>query len=192
MPTAQEMLTGTQLVNAVLNRLSQQFASSDSVKLNPAINIVIDDDSDWHRTRKGYFTYSAVMPITIGTRSWLVSQSEKTGSYPGDFLKGDLAFILLDHSVEKGIARFREVRGLAHSLFVVHEEGLLIPVPTEPFSQEFFHRYSKDFADLAAEQPVLDGEFISLSTLGPVVKQSARYLPDAVETLAQKVSEYLS
>ena len=131
-------------------------------------------------------------PVTHNERRWLVAKSVKTGAYPGDFLKGDLAFIPLPRTVEEGITAFRNVRDLSNTLLVALESGRLVQVPGEPFSSKFFQRYTKELANMITQQPIMDQDHISLSTLQPLISQEAQYPSSATTILAEKIFDYLA
>ena len=185
-------MTAIELIATVHTKVIQMIGSGDTQLLYPKINIIIADDSDWHRTKRGYFTYDSVTPVTHNERRWLMTKSVKTGAYPGDFLKGDLAFIPLPGTVEEGITTFRNVRDLSNTLLVGLESGRLVQVPGEPFSSKFFQKYTEELANMAAQQPIMDQDHISLSTLKPLISQEARYSSSAADILVEKILDYLA
>jgi len=55
----------------------------------------IANDSDWHRSRKGFMGYEEYNILELKNGLWVVSRGYKCGSYPGDEFIGDIIAIRL-------------------------------------------------------------------------------------------------
>jgi len=66
---------------------------------------LIADDSDYHRTRKGFFKYSNGFFLPVKDQQWLVSRGVSCGSYPAHSYHGDIAAVpvlkTLDETIQQ-------------------------------------------------------------------------------------------
>jgi hypothetical protein len=71
----------TELIDQTYNKLVEKY-STDQITFETPIHTEIADDSDGHRTRKGYMEYTKIDILTIDGNTWFVGKGEPAGAYP--------------------------------------------------------------------------------------------------------------
>jgi len=186
------------LLRAVCRLLSRRY-SRHSIHFPEGVCTEIADDSDWHRSRRGYMRYRSAKVVKIGGKRWVLARGEKSGTYPADPYDSDLIAIriadrgkvnakLADQvaqSIEEG-SYFRNtlVCGLA--------DGRLACYSRSPFADQMAASLRSMLERIIAEDVRRDERYLSLSDLRPIVTSSMKYRPEAARILAEAIKEILS
>lgn len=89
MPSQTKELSAKTLLEKVYNNLSKKY-DGKVINFQYKAYAEIADDSDWHRTRKGYTGYDSATIITLNGTEWLVALGNAFGSYPADDFNCDI------------------------------------------------------------------------------------------------------
>lgn len=190
-----------ELLRNVFQRLAE-IGSNQEVSFSEEASVVIADDSDIHRTRKGFMNYKSVIICRFGSKTWAISIGKAWGDYPADPYKSDIIAIEISPpglKSEKQISE--EIRKLIYlgwyfenSLIIARQNGQ-ITVPENPrnrFKKKILESLRSIAKTFIAQSLVVDDESISARTLEPVVISPVLYKPEFTEVLAKQIAEILS
>jgi hypothetical protein len=186
----EKKVSGLAVLELAADSLRQRFAQGNEIALEPPVDIVIADDSDGHRRKRGYMTYRALFPLKFGNTDVMLILGTKTGDYPGDAVAGDLGIVRLGKPDEADKA-LREVSDLSHTLVVAMQDGRLVPVPEEGPSRVFWTGWMAGLEQYKCDSPQLSADLIDTATLQSVVTAQAAYDSYAGEFLADQVHHFL-
>lgn len=107
--------------------------------LEKPVSTLIADDSDWHRTRRGWMTYAHLHEASVGSRTYVLGLGEAEGDYPADPYRSDILILTYEERPEDLVERAcRDVRGEAalfeRSFLIAMSDGKLEFPKTTPFS----------------------------------------------------------
>lgn len=100
-----DVISGSQLLKEILTTLTQNL-NGVKLKFEKEINSEIADDSDQHRTKKGYMSYKEFTLFENNSKRWVLAFGTKSGDYPGDNFQSDLIAFSLPN--KQNIAQMRK------------------------------------------------------------------------------------
>lgn len=173
--------------------------SRHSIHFPDGVCTEIADDSDWHRTRRGYMRYRSAKILRIGGKRWVLARGEKSGSYPADAYDSDIIAIRIadqgkiDAKLVEGVAQaIREGSYFKNTLVCGLADGRLACYARSPFADPMA-AWLRSVADrIIAQNARHDDRYLSLSTLQPIVTSTMKYWPEAARLLAEAIKETLS
>jgi hypothetical protein len=195
---AQENLSVRELHRAVYQELVTRIRGPEiHFTADDAPRAVISDDSDHHRTRRGYCRYEHAMLVRIGTQDAVLALGTAEGSYPAEPYVGDIAIVRV-HLEGKDEAEVRtEVADrlaanyfFERSLVVFLANGALGPGGDHRL-KETMKRYITFFMAGSVASPPVEQEGILTLDLKPIYSASARFRPDAPKRLVDAILSVL-
>jgi len=158
----------------------------------------IADDSDYHRTKRGYMRYRSAKIIRLGAKRWAVARGEKGGSYPADPYDSDIIAIEIDPEaavnaalVEKVAEAIREGSYFRRSLVVGLADGNVALYQHSLWSGKMLPELRAAADGWLSQDARRDGRYLSLSTLQPIVTSAAKYRPEAARALTDIIVKVL-
>lgn len=100
-----DVISGSQLLQEILAILTQNL-NGIKLKFEKTIDSEIADDSDGHRTRKGYMSYKEFILFEKNGKKWALAVGTKSGDYPGNNFQSDLIAFSIPN--EQTIAQTRK------------------------------------------------------------------------------------
>ncbi|MFA6355385.1 MAG: hypothetical protein WCW65_03100 [Candidatus Paceibacterota bacterium] len=84
-----DVISGSQLLQEIIATLTENL---NGIKLmfKNTIDSEIADDSDQHRTKRGYMSYKEFTLFEKNGKKWALAFGTKTGDYPGNNFQSDL------------------------------------------------------------------------------------------------------
>lgn len=140
----------------------------------------IADDSDYHRTRKGYMQYESATVLKVGEKGWAVAFGTACGSYPADPYDCDISAVPFSHQGtldDRAIAKICEalqrsgyfrsslIYGMADGKLVIADNG---------FGKTVFNRLKTKTPKFITQPLVTDPRFFTLD-MRPLVTAPLRY-----------------
>jgi hypothetical protein len=193
-----KMLSVHDLLRSV-SRLLGRKHSRRSLHFPEGVCTEIADDSDWHRTRRGYMRYRSAKILKLGGRRWVLARGDKSGSYPADAYDSDIIAIPIadqgkvDAKLAEQVAQsIREGSYFRHTLVCGLADGRLACYTRSPFADQMAASLRFMLVRIIAEDVRRDERYLSLSDLRPIVTSSMKYRPEAVHILADAIREILS
>ncbi len=154
---------------------------------------VIADDSDHHRTRRGYSRYEHAMIVRIGTQDAVLALGTAEGSYPAEPYVGDIAIARV-HIADKDEAGIRtevherlEVNFFFERSLVVFLANGDIGPGSDHRLKDTMARHIRFFMAGSLAAPPERQEGLMTLDLRPVYSRSASYRPDAPKRLADAI-----
>ena len=185
------------LLRAAYNRLGHKYHSRE-LHFPQGVCVEIADDSDGHRTRKGYFRYRSAKIIRVGPRWWVIARGERSGQYPADPFDSDIIAIRIpgrlkpDQDTTNMVASaIRQGEYFRNSAVVGLADGRLLQIEDNILGQAVSGILRSELPRLLAVPPRRDGRYLDLSTLAPVTVSSARYHRRAVDVLTRALEAVL-
>jgi len=168
-------------------------------QLSHPIFSLIADDSDYHRTKRGYMKYAKACLLELDGKKWVFARGEKSGAYPADPFDSDvvalpLATADLDDAasivadMEKSLSR---CEGFNNTLIIAMADGSMECYCGSRFGGRVADNLPVPFKDLVAEPTKTDTQFINPGTLGAFVIRSQRYTLEAPDHLADAIEKTL-
>lgn len=168
------------------------------IKLPEPVRAEIADDSDWHRTRKGFVRYESAAVLELGGNKWAIAFGTVCGSYPADRFDCDIAAVKIsnesksDEALAEGISNALEKNSYyKYSLLFATVAGSLSSNSEGTFfsriKQILGHEISKNIVQDLKTVPGLVA-----ADLGPIVTSAIMYKPEFVNVLHKKLGEVLS
>jgi hypothetical protein len=158
----------------------------------------IADDSDWHRTRRGFMRYRSAKVVRLGGKRWVLARGEKSGSYPADAYDSDIIAIRIADQgkvdaklVDQVAQSIREGSYFKNTLVCGLADGRLACYERSLFAKPMAERLRALLNRLIAEDVKRDERYLSLSDLQPIVTSSMKYRPEAVRILAEIIKQIL-
>ncbi|MFH1452237.1 MAG: hypothetical protein ABIF88_03635 [archaeon] len=189
--TVRELLRDTHLKLLIKN-------SGGAVDFRDKVLTEIADDSDHHRTRKGYMEYPGTGIFDYGGKTWAIAHGENGGGYPADRYNSDLLALELA-TKERTAVEIREELAEAirqstyfeNSLLFGFSDGNLAMSRTGRFSGRLKDRIFPHIDGFIAQRAEYNHEIILASTLQHPVTQTIRYKPEFVDFLVDAIEEVL-
>jgi len=187
-------LTVRELLEQVFTLLR---GDSELIDLPNVVDAVIADDSDWHRTRKGYVLYKQFTVADFGGQPWLLALGSVGGDYPcrpfccdifvypclkdlpaGTPLPedGDLVALAQKMLSDNDYYRLSVIMGMAN--------GLLNAVKGSDLVHTVVKQLRECVNDYVAQEMVVNHEVLSLSTLQPAVNSPVLYKAEFASAMA--------
>lgn len=150
----------------------------------------IADDSDWHRTRKGYMKYKEAGVIEINGVKWMIGKGEKCGSYPGDLYVADLmALEVKEDSPEHLTQRIIECDYFKGTLIIGMRDGSF--GERENSIGELFLRDLGNCSKFIARPKQIDKDYLT-TDLRPLVTSPTQYDPQFGDFLAENMASFFT
>ena len=188
MPEVQDVSVH-RLLRAAYRCLGRKYHSRE-LFFPEGVCVEIADDSDGHRTRKGYFRYRSAKMIKVGRKWWAIARGERCGHYPADPFDSDIAAVRLPCRLKVGTEAAAYVaekllRGeyFANSLVVGLADGRLLEIGGNIFSTAVSGILRDELPALISSPLRRDDRCLDLSTLAPVTVSTMRYHRRAIEVL---------
>jgi len=192
--TKEEALFVNEILRQAYDKLKEKLAGRE-VAFSNDVRSEVGNDSDWHRTRIGYLIYSSALVVQIGSKTWAIGRGVRGGAYPADLYDSDLAVVEIpdgtrdDSNIEETFSKnlgdyFRDslIIGLANGHLAATKDRIFSPRVLEELHPDQF----------VAQEMEVDREYLSLSTLQPVVKSLHLYEPAIVDKLVQVITDILT
>jgi hypothetical protein len=179
-------------------KLSQKHENREII-LSNGILAEIADDSDWHRTRKGYMDYVNVRAFQFNDKtSWVVARGEKYGDYPANIYDSDIMALefpleeeitdstkeeLIREIIRSSYFRNSLISGMADGSLAINKEGR--------FKKQLSDLLRPRIQEFTTQEIEYDVKVLSLSTLSPFCKKSAKYKPEFADFIAESIEVVL-
>lgn len=186
-------LTAGEVLDAVFCRLQKQ-SGGRTVRLTSNLNILVADDSDYHRTRRGFMVYDSFTFCGFGGEIWAIGRGRAKGSYPIDpYWGGDLWGFKMnpwgmsdEECVEEIMNEHRFLRhGFKGTWFIALSDGNLI---TRKRALEH------SLEDLLSHrvQPVRLRKNFGTGWLHLTTLQTYYWMPEVVDYLCQRLQDFVT
>ncbi|MBS3166885.1 hypothetical protein J4403_01615 [Candidatus Woesearchaeota archaeon] len=190
-----KILTGSELLKKVYIKLQERY-KPEIIKLDPAEDSEIANDSDLHRTRIEYMSYNE-LALFDGHKKVVMSLGTKTGAYPGEQFLDDLIAVnfnpkLKDKELEKSLRKsIRCGTYFKNTLFFVLQDGLIGATENKTAGRIILEDVTKKINQYLFREPKYNKEVLSLSDLSPVNTSPALYKSGLVDLLVKKIEDYV-
>lgn len=186
-------LFASEVLEKTLKELAEKYPNKQVI-FPEVVYTVIADDSDWHRTKRGYMGYKEVKVFGFGRKFWALGLGIACGSYPAKPYKSDIIAIEIvpDESVsaEKIAERIQpEGVGFNSSLIIARTDGMLTVERTSIFPIEQGSVFYKMQERLNRIIPEFTAR--KIKTSGKCISASQYYKPKLVEELVGVVPKIL-
>ena len=160
----------------------------------------IANDSDWHRTSIGYMGYELAGLFELNGSVWAIARGEACGSYPAEPYNSDLLALEIELKnpikTEKQIQEelgesIRRSEYFRNSLIYGMADGNLAVSKKGIFGERMIEILKPEMQRFIAQKPEYDSQYLSVSTLIPICKSTAKYKPEFVDFLADSVEAIL-
>ncbi len=200
--TVKRKLFASEVLEKTLEALAKKYPN-EQIVFPDKVSTVVAEDSDPHRTRRGYMGYRKVKIFQFNGRHWVLGLGEAWGSYPARPYGGDIIAIevLPDESVSaEKIAEKIQIEGFGFnsSLIIARTDGTLtverntiFPAERDSFFYKMQEHLKKIIPEFTAQEIKTSAKCISASDLQPVVTQPQCYKPELVEELAEIIPKIL-
>lgn len=173
------MIEGTEILPKTFAKLVSRMKGEKISTTSCSTEIA--DDSDWHRTKIGYMTYTNIYQ----TPKWVLGLGYKTGSYPGDVYKQDILAIPIkdveNHDINSVI---KQASYFKNSLIVLIEGSLLAISKNSFFSTSEDSEFEKIARIITEKEAIFDSSKYDLSAGLQICTKRAAYKDTAPEILA--------
>ncbi|NVN96865.1 hypothetical protein HXX01_01310 [Candidatus Nomurabacteria bacterium] len=179
-----DVISASELLQGVFTVLTKNL-NGTKLRFKKRLESEIADDSDQHRTKKGYMSYKEFTIFESNGKRWALSFGTKSGDYPGNNFQSDLiAFPLASKEVpaqtRKEIATVVPTQSpFKNSFIVVMYDGNLA------FRKPLGQLISDNMAKFGAEEAKYNENFNMDGT--PCVVSEASYKKEVVEFFADKL-----
>ncbi|MDP3992205.1 MAG: hypothetical protein Q8P79_01710 [Nanoarchaeota archaeon] len=160
-------ISGGELLQRVYDCLFYEQVE-EVVELEEPVCILVADDSDHHRIRRGYMKYVDGKVISLDEKNWFIGVGEPHGDYPADKYAGD---IRIWRGRRPSLPSLLD--GFSNSAIVITSKGNLAISKYDPF---------KDLQDLLKEADNYD--------LTPNL-QTTTYKPEFADLVVRRIEETL-
>ena len=157
----------------------------------------IADDSDHHRTRKGYLRYDTAFVLPVGQRFWALALGTSCGDYPCERFAGDIAAVPLITPMNEVTAnivgrQLQEGVYFQNSMIIGMSAGTIgcVVHTRNRFGDAVIRLLPIN--EMKATDAVVDEEVLSLSNLDPVVKSPVSYRREAPKMMADAIVSILA
>lgn len=158
----------------------------------------IGDDSDYHRTRKGYMGYENSGLFNLNGKTWAISRGENAGGYPADAYDGDILALefLTDGKTQEQIRqeltkKIKESSYFKNSLIHSRMGGELAGFEGG-LGERMQERLKPVIEVYIAQQPEYNTELVLLSTGEHPPTKSTLYKPEFADFLADSIEGILN
>ncbi len=186
-------LTADQVLSEVLTLLRAKW-KNEEMNFEPPIRVEVADDSDYHRTAKGYFRYNTLYVVTLPHSRWIIGKGTNGGGYPSDGLVSDILARKIpstsptDH---KTIARLViQSEYFSHSVVVVRRGGEFSVAGSEARQAEYHRLFRAEAKEVVAEEGKVNTEVMTMS-LQPVYDRDTLWNLRMAELMAEAVAQIL-
>ncbi len=186
-------LTADQVLNEVLALLLAKW-ENEATDLESPIRVEVADDSDYHRTRKGYFRYNRLYVVTLPRHRWILGKGVNAGGYPADGLVSDLlarqlpSVLQADHKTIIGVVTGSEY--FSHSVMVVREGGEFAVAGSQQRQAEYRRLFRADAKEVVASEGKVNTEVMTMS-LEPVFDSETLWTRRMAELMAETIAQIL-
>jgi hypothetical protein len=187
-----ELLKSTYSVLTEKNRPSEIILPKETLT-------EIGNDSDWHRTKKGYMGYEKAGLFKFNGKIWVIARGEKCGDYPAARYDSDL--IALDMPGEEkrrlspDTSKLKEMISegsyFANSLVLGMDDGNVAFNGKGRFGDKLMDILKSKIEGFIAQKPEYDESVLSTSTLAPVNTKPMLYKPEFANFLADSIETVL-
>lgn len=195
-------LTVRELLKNTYESLERRNPHQEIALPEPALSLIADD-SDWHRTRRGYMKYEKTNLFQFNGKKWAISRGESYGSYPARPYDSD--FLALELSTEgKSSEQIQKelIEGIGdssyfrNSLICGMADGNLILNSSGKFGKKMLELLKPKLPDFVTQKPEYDTSVILASTLQhPTIKEMlykptfVGFLTETIETILKEFNE---
>jgi hypothetical protein len=182
-------LTGRELLEKTYSALVEQ-AGIKTIKLKTILLQEIADDSDWHRTRKGYMRYESLDLIKLDRAWWCIGNGKKSGSYPAERYDSDIIAVKINKTnTPYVIERVASSRYFENSpVYAMADGNLCIG---KGFKDDMLERLRPKIEQYIAQNPEYDSQYLLLSTLQHPVTKHMLYKPEFAGFIAKTIEDVL-
>ncbi|HEU0051386.1 MAG TPA: hypothetical protein VFQ60_05025 [Patescibacteria group bacterium] len=178
-------------------RLFSALPNAKLVKLSRKAYSEIANDSDWHRTRVGYFGYEEVILLKGADKEWALALGHACGAYPADPFSADLSAVPMetngkDEDLEEAVSHALSIGYFYNSLIFALASGELVVKPDHcsRFKDTILRNSRFSFQDFVAQELVMDPTVMT-GDLRPFVTKPRLYKPQSAQTLFEVLKRTL-
>jgi len=191
MPEEQNGLHVRGLLRGAYEKLSQTHKNKE-ITFSNSVLTEIADDSDYHRTKKGYMGYESARTFQFNGKIWVVARGEECGSYPAEPYDSDI--LALEFPLEGRITKatkkeltkkIRESSYFSNSLICGMADGNLAVSEGGRFGKQMIDLLRPKIQDFIAQKPEYDRSVILASTLQYPTTRCMLYKPEFADFLAE-------
>ncbi len=165
---------------------------SEKITFSENIIVEVADDSDWHRTRKGYMIYEDTNLCMFGEKKYLIALALSTEGYPANKYSCDLTAVELseDDTSKELEEELKESTYFKNSLILAVENGGLGAVRNK-YGDRIISFLENKSNDLIAQEPEYNKKYITMTTLGPLCTERTKYKKEAVNEVGRELEKIL-
>jgi len=193
-------LTIRQLIEETYKLLAERNKHEEMVfpkDMQPSAEIA--DDSDLHRTRKGYMHYVSAGLFQFGGRTWAIGVGTASGGYPARPYNSDLLALEFvvdweskEQLTEMLATEIRHSEYFANTLFFGKSDGLLAISKEGRFSNVVWERLAPVAEEYLVQKPEYDTRVVLASTLQHPTTKQTLYKSTFPEFLAKTIEDVLA
>jgi len=188
------VLSARALLCATYDLLSATHAPKQ-IAFDTKVLSEIADDSDYHRTKKGYMGYRTAGIFRFGNKRWAIARGEKCGAYPAEPFDSDLIALEVTVRGSRKIpqtlaAQIQYGRYFANTILFAMADGKLF-IPEEGRFTRRMNEVIPKLNRFEAQPAEYDRSCIALSTLRHPATKCAQYRSDCHLFLAEAIEDIL-
>ena len=178
-------LTGRELLTEAYEILTK---NAKQIKLKACAEIA--DDSDYHRSAKGYMMYEKVSLIYFSNgKNWCIGNGKAYGRYPAERYDSDILALKTKDNIGEIVKSIEASTYFENSLIYAVADGNLC-LGTR-FNNAMLERLRPNIGKYIAQKPEYDRQMLLLSTLEPVVKKPIKYKESFAKFIAESIEQVL-
>ena len=89
-----------EIIDLVFKKIRRNYMKEEIIFPKPVLALIADD-SDYHRTRRGFMKYRSVIIISFGESEWIMGRGYAWGDYPAEPYDKDILVVELDDPLEE-------------------------------------------------------------------------------------------
>lgn len=190
-------LYATELLEQTYSTLCNRH-NPNKIMLPRKARAEIADDSDWHRTKKGYMAYESAAIFELNNKIWAITKGEATGAYPADPYDTDISALEFDlhnksnEQIQKELYEsIKDSSYFMNSLIYSLSDGMLA-TSNGKLGKRMSSILKPRLNEFIAQQPIYDSEYMLISTLAPICREPVLYKHKLVDFLADTIEKVLS
>ncbi|MHA1743683.1 MAG: hypothetical protein ACTSV6_05475 [Candidatus Heimdallarchaeota archaeon] len=186
-------------VNTLLKKVYEKIikqVDGKEISFDEPVETLIADDSDWHRTARGYMQYTSGFLVKIKDALWFIARGRPTGSYPARPYDSDIITIkLTSSSVEDIKKEIQKSWYFLNSILWARKDGRLGTARNEAIGNQVKKRLTAEtIQKFKAKNLEYDQRYVTVEgwSIKPVVKSPILYKKEFADYLAKIIIEILS
>lgn len=188
-------LTGGEILEKAYNHLCEKH-KAQTITLSNVAEAEIADDSDWHRTKKGYMSYKEVGAFNFNSFGWIIGLGNKCGDYPAERFDKDILALKYEPNGKDQkqvdsdiISMIRRSEYFENSIMLSMSDGRLLGGPN--FGKHVKELLGNKFKEYIAQQPEYDTSGILVSTMSYICEKSMTFKEEFADVLVDTIEKIL-